>query len=361
MPTRLRHVPAPATPRATLEAVALAAVLALLGPDVAAQVNGGRYIGSTLPSASDLRRVAIDPTLLHLVAALDSPAFAERETATQQILAGWEDPLQIFAVLDRQQLSAEQRHRLLVIARSKILDRARGALGITMTPVNNPQPGAPVEIRVDRFVAGLPAERVLELRDIIYEVDGQPFRRSQELVDHVQNMEPGEAVRLSVRRVARDEDGEPRVDAQGKQVYEELKIDLVLGDAELLNDRRTGRQAESSVVMQRQANAMAAVGRWSKSVPVPVDDELIGVNATPMRPGTLSQRQMQDQRSLERMLERLENGPLPQLDGQLNANNKWEQLAAYLQVQSRRPDLTPEERAEFRRALRGLLEFIDTP
>ena len=167
------------------------------------------------------------------MAQLDHSCYREREAATQALQDGRDNRRQLYAVLAREELSAEQRHRLLAVVRQRLLNTPRGALGISMLfeRPDASQPGASVVLDL---LPGLPAERVLQLGDRITHVDGNPLNGRNDLIHRVQASRPGDEVLLVVNRVRRDGDGRPLLNEARQPQYETLEIGIVLASAELL-------------------------------------------------------------------------------------------------------------------------------
>ena len=187
------------------------------------------------PTRQELASVDVTAQVMALVARLDHPCYREREAATQALQDGRDNRRQLYAVLAREALSAEQRHRLLAVVRQRLLNTPRGALGIRMLfeqPDAN-QPGGSV---IMDLLPDLPAERVLQRGDRITHVDGNPLNAPNDLIRRVQARRPGDEVQLVVNRVRRDGDGRPLLNEARQPQYEVLAIDIVLASAELLRD-----------------------------------------------------------------------------------------------------------------------------
>ncbi|MHC4991388.1 MAG: PDZ domain-containing protein, partial [Planctomycetota bacterium] len=259
------------TRRARVVLVAAAALLLVAQLAPAQTIRRRQDLKPTLPGASQLSRVQIDPALRQLVDELDSESYEQREAITRQLVESLFDVDQMLAVLQREPLSAEQRHRLLQAVRKQLIRTPRGALGIRMQIANVRRGrGEPVEIVVTELLRGLPAESVLKERDIIFAVDGDPLYSQDEVIQRVQTKMPGDVVALSVRRMLRDERGRPLRDEQDELQYETVDVELTLGSADLLRDPRTGEPQDSSVLRQRDFDAREAVKRFSQSQQIPI-------------------------------------------------------------------------------------------
>ncbi|MCH8342621.1 MAG: PDZ domain-containing protein [Planctomycetes bacterium] len=207
-----------------------------LGPPIVIQLlpNTPRVVGPlAFPTRQELASVDVTAQVMALVARLDHPCYREREAATQALHDGRDNRRQLYAVLAREALSAEQRHRLLAVVRQRLLNTPRGALGIRMR-FEQPDANQPGEVVIMDLLPGLPAERVLQLGDRITHVDGNPLTARNDLIHRVQARRPGDEVQLVVNRVRRDGDGRPLWNEVRQPQYETLEIGIVLGSAELL-------------------------------------------------------------------------------------------------------------------------------
>jgi hypothetical protein len=202
------------------------------------------------------------------VAALDSSVFNERSEASRVLTDASVAPEQLFAVLDRETLSTEQRERLLAAAREKVIALPRGALGIRMQPSGDPQrPG----VEIIMLLPGMPASAVLKVGDRIEEIDGKPVANSNDLVDLIQSRLPGESVKLRVARPERDERGRPKLDGQGGFVEQRLNVDMQLTTAADL-DKFEGQfpSMSRSLVLERRLLALQQAEERFAPKPIPV-------------------------------------------------------------------------------------------
>ncbi len=239
--------------RASIVTRRLVASLLLLavGPAAAADAAGSepRPPGPTTA-------VRVDPEINRLVADLDDPSYAKREAATAGLFKCPFDRDQFLAVLARDSLSAEQQHRLVAIVCDRLINRPRGALGISMD--RRARQG---EILVMDLLPALPAEHVLQIGDRITHLEGAPLKGGDDLVRRVQLTPPGEQVRLRVKRPRLDGDGFPVLDDSRQPQYDELEIDLILGSAELLR-RPDGNLEKSPVLEMLQSDALAVARKY---------------------------------------------------------------------------------------------------
>src|SRR5262245_42848570 len=186
-----------------------------------------------LADQPDPETVAIDPRILALVVDLDSPDYQRREAVTRELLSGDASVKQLSAVLSRAVLNAEQRYRLIEVLQELLVNRPRGALGISMQ--RNPlMDGQPNEVVVMALLDGLPAREVLLVGDRIQGINGQPLRKADELTDIVQSFKPGARLTLSVLRPRTDEHGD-QIREDDRPVFDPIEVDIELGSAELLD------------------------------------------------------------------------------------------------------------------------------
>ncbi len=201
-----------------------------------------------------LSSVKVSGKVRAAVAALDSSVFNERSEASRVLTDASVAPEQLFAVLDRETLSTEQRERLLAVVREKVIALPRGALGIRMQPSGDPQrPG----VEIIMLLPGMPASTVLKVGDRIEEIDGKPITNSNDLVDLIQSRLPGESVKLRVARPERDERGRPKLDGQGGFVEQRMHVDMQLTTAADL-DKFEGQfpSMSRSLVLERRLLAL---------------------------------------------------------------------------------------------------------
>jgi membrane-associated protease RseP (regulator of RpoE activity) len=207
-----------------------------------------------LPTDQELAFVTVDPSLADLVAKLEDAVFGTREQAMQRLLDWTVDRRQICKMLAGKRLSAEQRHRLLLVLRDDLLHGPpRGAIGISVDPRRRRN-----EIIVEQLVEGLPAIEVLEPGDRVTHFNGQPTARWESFVAMIQARKPGDTVTITVqRRVAQEDQGpqEPKMRT--------LQFELVLGSTELLIDPATGQvQRNTNLERARALDAALAVDRF---------------------------------------------------------------------------------------------------
>lgn len=214
----------------------------------------------SIPSDSELARVVVPGDLVKMVRLFDSDSYAERAAARDQIAARKPSSKELMAILMRSDLSTEARHVILSILETSILNEPRGALGIRMDVALARQTG----VRVSGLVAGMPAERVLQVGDVIREVGGRRLFDGGDLVRAVQSMPPGLEVEMLVRRTLRDAEGRALVGADGLERTEDLSLKVRLGSADDLDQRdgAQGGRVANAVAEERQAQVEEARKRF---------------------------------------------------------------------------------------------------
>ncbi len=198
-------------------------------------------------ASSVLERVTVDAEVEALVARLDGATWAERQDATEALVALPVSSDQIWARLDRGGLSPEQHERLLEAACRRIVDRPRGALGIRMGMMAADRGG----VLVDGLLPGLPARAVLKVGDRITEIDGRPIADSGDLIELVQGMAPGAVVHMVIFRPERDPGGRLQLGPNGQPAETRLQVEVPLGSSVELE----------RVEREQEAGGMALRGR----------------------------------------------------------------------------------------------------
>lgn len=322
------------------------------------------FARTAMPTPDQLRDVSIDPELRAYVTQLDDASFKAREEATQRLLDAATDKLQLYALLAANDLSTEQRYRLVTVVREHLIKTPRGAIGISMNPVMV-NPAGQVEIRVTELLPGLPAERVLQIGDRILQVDGMPLRAMEDLLVRVQSKRPGEKVHLSIRRAAVDEKGELVFDANNEVVYQALEVDLELGSADLLKSIQGQPNRASPVEQSRQFEAAQASRRYAPH-PRPIEvragaEALLGSGPeSESEPSAvLDQADLDRYPALRRLLLDRRRIALGEMAETRMLRESWKQQLAQLHEWSQRADLSDEQRASVERAIQLYLELMD--
>lgn len=341
--------------------IGVALALQALSPAMA-QRDGRRRADSTFwntdlsspPPLSEemLREVSVEPEVLEIVGRLDSNDYAERESATETLRVKDDWRLQMYALLAGDQITVEQRSRLLQVVRDQLVNTPRGALGIEMDR-NAVARGGPLEIRIIDLIAGLPAERVLQIGDRIVAIDDQPLFLEDDLQSRVQSKRPGESVNVTIKRARIDDNGRVVRDERGEAVTDILKLDVTLGSAELLNRQRrdlrvlsnrvqTARQIEADAITQAFAPQPQLVGISGGSQQMlhdnPIDQHAAIINL-------LAQQELLADRSSDqvRMMREM-----------------WQRQLDDLVALSNHPGLTDDERDNMRRVAERFREIMNS-
>lgn len=203
--------------------------------------------------------------------ALDDPSWNRRELATERLKELEYNDEAIIELLEGQSRTPEQAHRLLQVLRHRLLNRPRGAVGISMdTNTGN-------DVVVLEVIAGMPAEQHLRAGDHILAVDHIPVRNPDHFGDLVKAKPPGDTVEITFRRALTDEDGLPLRDVRtGRMIYvdEPQTRSVPLGDLNQLGRTWVDRHRE-----MQQRLALDAILRYSPMLRfVPSPD---GINAEP--------------------------------------------------------------------------------
>jgi len=190
------------------------------------------HVPPLLPDRDDLAGLRVDPAVRRLAERLDDASFRTREEAMEALRDAEVDVAQLCALLAEETLSAEQRCRLLMILQRQLIFTPRGALGISMVA----RPGDPGGVEVLDLVAGMPAQRLLQIGDRITHIDGRRLGGGDELIIVVQAKQPGEVADLTVMREKRDAQGRVLRNDDGRTAYEALQIAVELGSSAALTN-----------------------------------------------------------------------------------------------------------------------------
>jgi len=169
-------------------------------------VAAGLLAASTAVGSSDPPRPAgdggsVDPGLRESVEMLDSADWTARETAEVELRAARSFTLDDFeTALESLELSAEQRLRLLEVARARFQETPRAAMGIRADRRTESGTGVPV-IPIEE--SGFHAHKVLEPGDRIIEADGIPIRDFDDLRAAILRHDMGEIMQAVVLREGR--------------------------------------------------------------------------------------------------------------------------------------------------------------
>jgi hypothetical protein len=312
-----------------------------------------------LPSDEELSRIVIDPSLLALVAELDSDSFAAREKATAELIAARYDDDQLYAILSRHPLSVEQRSRLVVVATERLADRPRGAIGISMGERHMPGQDGFVHVEVSSLIPGLPAEHLLKTQDLITHFNGQRLRSREQLTMSVQSRRPGDTITLTVLRPRRD--AQPGQVFNGRVPHEELEVEITLGSVDKLsNPAVPGMRPTTTIEQTRRLEARAIARRFApKPQVVSIDDDFFAAAFSDevhphVRP--YIERQIEGHPIIEELREQLRLLELAGLGVPEILRDEWREREALLRRHIGRDDVAPQQRA----ILEGVLKrFMD--
>lgn len=197
---------------------------------------------------------------------LGHPSFVERQAASAQLRDIVDYNIaSLYSYLENPELSAEQRYRVLAVAADKLINRPRGALGISMA-----QQGRALRqpVKIASLIDGMPASRVLKVGDCIRRIDATAIQSSEDLRGFVQSKLPGDVVLVTVDRPKVDDGGARLFDENEKMIYETVQVEMELGSVEQLDQNGTGNVNVAGVM----ENVLERVARTNERYgPVPVD------------------------------------------------------------------------------------------
>ena len=211
-----------------------------------------------LPTDAEIARVPVPPDLLQIARAFDSDSYAERAAAREQLSARKAPANELMAVLLRRDLTVDARHAFVSQLAFAIMNAPRGALGIRMEGPLMRETG----VRVTGLVPGMPAERVLEVGDLLREIDGKPLVDRSELIRTVQSLAPGVEIQLLVRRIRRDAGGRVLVGADGAELTDELRVKMRLGSTQDLEGNGDPNGVANPMAAARAAQIAEAERRF---------------------------------------------------------------------------------------------------
>lgn len=212
------------------------------------QSDESTLVLSGLPTLAEISSTKINEQVKQIVAQLDSYSFAKRELAVQLLVTKNIDRRQICKVLSGNDLSSEQRHRLVDWLRHDLLTTPHAAIGISigLRRIN----GA---IVVGALIEDLPAIEVLMPGDQIIGLDGLLINERDAFLQSIGSRKPGDKVTITVKRSIELVD---KNDAS-KIELRELNYEIILGSDELLfnvDGIRTG-----NALVQRALNRDLAI------------------------------------------------------------------------------------------------------
>lgn len=320
-----------------------------LGAIVTALAAGPAALGQSAAATANYE------WLRPVVVKLDDASFDLREEATKQLkdLVG-DDVGALQAFLQDGGLSSEQRYRLLQVYSDKLLNRPRGALGISM----NPRPAMGDDgVEIMALVQGMPAEEVLKVGDVIREIDGELIRDSNDLRWHVQTKKPGDFIMLVIDRPRTDENGLRVFDEHNNVVYDRMRVEFELGSLDRLNEINGTNVGEDGQVQQeRQARVEAALRSFSPPMhEIEVRNKAAMIQA--MLDGPNSSADVDDHPIIVAMMqdvERIVKGNLPVTAADLE---RWNAYQSQLAREYSDPDISRAEQEYLLRVIKRFLEL----
>lgn len=306
----------------------------------------------------DTDGVQVSDALRELVQQLNDDSYDVRESTTNQIAAGSFDLAQLYVILKQDELSLEQRHRLLVAARKLLRETPRGALGIRMRPIRRIDDPQLVELEVDELLPDLPARRVLQLGDRITAIEGVALRGNNDLIRYAQIRTPGTPIQLTIRRIERDDKGQTILNEDGTLRYVQLDVTVELGSAELLRTQDGQVQQGSPVQLSRDRQAMWMEQRFgTKPDHLEIDRTASQLHnarlAVAVRAGDDLVEKHYYIKELRRDLRLLDNGA-----DRNRITAVWDRRMLDLQNMINDPRTSAEDRDFLRQVLRKYLEII---
>jgi hypothetical protein len=274
------------------------------------RVMGGMQVKPRLPAASGLaavsgefdlkaiRMAAVPADLRAIVARFEDPDWSTREEAARRLEAHPAPDEALLRILDQDELSEEQRQRLMGVISRRILLRERGAIGIRMSTRGVFGDNAVSGVEVTELLPGLPAERVLDVGDVITQIDERAIRVNADLITHVQRMPPGQVIEVVVMRPRFVEAGKAPdpawIRGDGDRWFERIDVEFALGSFSQLGDTATSLNPETT---RRQQLVFELRTIWDRpgdrldgrvtidGVMPPDAAELRGIPSTPRLPG----------------------------------------------------------------------------
>ena len=216
-----------------------------------------RVVMSVVLGVACVSTGAIADDLGEVIEQLASPSFVDRQAASALLGEIIDHNIErLYSYLEDPTLTSEQRYRVLAVAADKLVNRPRGALGISMAPRAMAM-RQPVEIQA--LIAGMPAAKVLRVGDRIRRIDNTSINGSEALRWFVQSKLPGDVVLVTIDRPRLDEDGLRIFDARNNMLYETTQVEMELGSVEQL-DRSSPGRSTSAEVQERTSTSIISIG-----------------------------------------------------------------------------------------------------
>lgn len=210
---------------------------------------------SGLPTQEEISSTRVDEKIKQIVAQLDSPAFTRREEAAKQLVAENISRRQICKILSGNDLSLEQRHRLVDWLRNDLNTTPHAAIGISVRSTRK-------VIIIDHFVENLPAAEVLERGDQIIRLDGVSINNFDQFRQSISSRKPGDKVTITIKRSFESEEKD---DSRELEVRE-LDFDIILGSDEYLLNRDGTKQVNPFVKGALAIDMKTIVNRYGPKI-----------------------------------------------------------------------------------------------
>lgn len=302
---------------------------------------------SVLPDAGRLAKVAVSPEIRDAARRLDHADWAIRDEAARVLRESENSDEELMALLEREPLGAEQRHRLLAILCERLASAPRGAIGIRMRPGGDLMPG----VLIEGLLPGMPAESVLRVGDRIVAIDDRPVTNGDGLTTIIQVERPGRVVRLDVLRPKRDEQGRELRDEALQPIVERVIVDLELGSSDELDrfDEGMGvRRMPSRIASIRAEQVREAMRRFA---PTTID---IGIVVRP----TSMMTEVDDHPAIRSLLlyrQWIDEGSIRVTD---SLRRGWQQTLEQVRLAAADPTLSPDRRRELEAIAERYAELI---
>ncbi|MDG1899301.1 MAG: PDZ domain-containing protein [Phycisphaerales bacterium] len=308
------------------------------------------------PDVPSIRMVG-EQDYVELVGLLDSSDWNERESATWRLARATADvpDIRIERSLGQEGLSLEQVMRLLRVMEIRLLHAPRGALGIQMPMNRVARPGdilriEPRGVGVSAVIPGLPAEKILQVGDVITHINGIPLEDREDLARIVQQHWPDDVLALRINRMLPGQQG---IEPQDREV-ERLELEITLGSTAVLR-RSGGTQSVLDPALadrrQRLMELYQKHGAVPSSIPSPRAPEI----------GSIEEEQDPLIRGILQQVEGIRNGTYPATLADLHP--QWEAKIKSIDDQLSSTDLQPEQRLKLevrRDRLQAILDATES-
>ncbi len=212
---------------------------------------------SGLPTQKEILSTIVDEKIKQIVAQLDSPDFTRREEATRQLVSENISRRQICKVLLANDLSSEQRHRLVDWLRSDLKTTPHAAIGIRIVRRKMNE-----EIVVEALIEDLPAIEVLEPGDKVVALDGLTITHWEQFLQSISSRKPGDKVTVTVKRSTKRN---ANIDDQ-KSEMQELNFELILGSDDYLINEDGTKQVNSLIRGALNRDLITIVNRYGPKI-----------------------------------------------------------------------------------------------